>query len=184
MNKRQPRPKAIFRSIASLLFLFLPLLLPAQCKYDYFKKDVLTDSVSFRTGKFKWSGKYVLKGAYAMKRIDAQLEKNSDQQTLILHLSFKNKSGQPILFIPATDSLLIRFDNGAVVSAPMITALTTLFTSGTVKATLKYQLADGLIKELSSGTKIKAIRVRGASQHYDVEAFITPLEDKFRECWK
>ncbi len=166
--------------LTSLLF---PAVLSAQCKYEYHKKDALTDSISFRTEKFKLAGGSSLEGVYVIKSLRALFERSSQTGTLELVLSFKNKSKKAAMFFTLTDFLVLRFEDDQTITLKLTKAPTGWSNNITNTWYLPYKLTEEVKAKMKSGVKVKAMRIMSTNFNFDITEFKEPLTAKFMQCW-
>lgn len=174
---------SFLKNLLPAFLLAFPLFTFGQCKYTYKQNDAITNETTFRTKPFVVAKKAERKGVYILKSAEAWFEKTSQGANIEFSISFKDKSGKSVMFSTLTDSLILKFEDGSVISLKMIN-MPSGATNGIVhKWTLTYEMSEEVLAKLKSGAQVKAVRIMSTNFNMDISEFSNSITDKFLSCW-
>lgn len=166
-----------------MLFTFNSLVLSAQCKYEFNKKDAITNESIFLTKPILLSTRTKVKGDYTLKKAKVQIEKTSQGGNIQFDIRFKKKDVFAAMFSLQTDSLILKFDDEDVINLKL-TKLPTVFMGATGQRwILSYDISEEVLVKFKSGAQVQVIRIMSTGFNLDILEFENSLTDKFQQCW-
>lgn len=178
--------RLIFKSLVAIVVACATCgtILCQDCKYQYHEKDPLTEVTVFLTKPIKLSKSVKKQERYKVKGLELSYEKGDEGYRMHLEFEFTERYDQTLLYNPSTDSLYAKFDDGSIITLPIVKTPNFSFEGPNLNARVEliYGLNEAFIDASKNDRKVTLLRVGGSNFDVDFTELEADLMRYFRDC--